>query len=162
MSIFTLNCFIVSKRVGLCKLRKWTTGNVAWKIICSSIITTLFFRVGDGFCCCWKLISPFVNQRLDDSTCHEWKCCVEKNTYFLIASAKSYWDSLRGDTFFSTTVVLVTLFCNRPRVWGHNWGWNQSLSFNLAYGKAVFDWRQPFQTSSGCHHQTSKCQNAIG
>ena len=39
-------------------------------------------------------------------------------------------------------------------MWGHNWGWNQSLSFNLAYGKAVSDWRQPFQTSSGHHHQT--------
>ena len=39
-------------------------------------------------------------------------------------------------------------------MWGHNWGWNQSLSLNLAYGKAVSDWRQPFQTSSGRHHQT--------
>ena len=44
----------------------------------------------------------------------------------------------------------------QPRVWGHNWGWNQSLSFNLAYGKAVSDWRQLFQTCSGCHHQIKK------
>ena len=28
--------------------------------------------------------------------------------------------------------------------------------FNLVYSKAVSDWRQPFQTSSGHHYQTKK------
>ena len=45
-------------------------------------------------------------------------------------------------------------------MWGHNLGWNESLSFNLAYGKAVSDWRQPFRTtSSGCHHQSKPIRN---
>jgi len=74
------------------------------------------------------------------------------------SSYNSCFGSLTGNTLISMTIVWVTTchFCNRSRVWGHNWEWNYSFSFNLAYGKAVSDWWQPFQTSSGRHHQTKQ------
>jgi hypothetical protein len=47
----------------------------------------------------------------------------------------------------------LSLFCNRPRVWGYPWGWTLSLSSNRRMAKRSLIWLQPFQTCSGSRHQ---------
>ena len=51
-------------------------------------------------------------------------------------------------------IFLPRYFCNRPRVRGYPWGWTLSLSFNWRMAKRSLIWLQPFQTCSGCRHQT--------